>query len=72
MKYVGNIGASRRFIPSSDAGVRTQIANDTFLPVKHLFVNGHTVADITGATGSCVINYDFVDHLGSTEVTVVE
>jgi YD repeat-containing protein len=46
-----------------------QVANDTFLPVKHLFVNGDTIADITGATGSGVINYDFVDHLGSTEVT---
>jgi RHS repeat-associated protein len=46
-----------------------QLPGDTLIPTKHVFVNGHTIADIIGATGSGVINYDFLDHLGSTEVT---
>jgi RHS repeat-associated protein len=34
-----------------------------------VFVNGRTIADVVGVSGSGTINYDFLDHLGSTNVT---
>ena len=36
---------------------------------KHVFLNGNDVAEIVGNTGASTINYNFVDHLGSINVT---
>ncbi len=41
----------------------------SMLPTKHIFLNNQDVADITGATGSGIINYNYVDTLNSASVT---